>query len=259
MQEIKDMSSMIISLVVLVCICMSAFACMFIRDMLPEHHLSNDSKEVVKLSMGLIATMAALVLGLLTSSAKSAFDLTNSEIQQGAANSIQLDRALAYYGPETKLIRQQFRQLITDRLRATWPENDAPPMKMDTSERRQAVESLWGNIRKLSPQTDDQREFKVQAQQIGRDLMAMRWLVFAQAGSALPMPFLIVLVFWLFILFGGFGILAPRNATVIFSILLCALAVSGSIFLILEMDHPFDGLIKASGVPLQYALTQVGQ
>ena len=252
------MSPLAISLIVFICVFMSAMGGIFINAMLPEHHLSKDSKEVIKLSMGLIATMAALVLGLLTSSAKSTFDLTNSEIQQGAANSIQLDRALAHYGPETKLIREQFKQIIIARLRTTWPEDGAPPMKADTPERRQATETLWGSIRKLSPQTDDQREFKAQAQQIVRDLMAMRWLIYTQASSHLPMPFLMVLVFWLFILFGGFGLLAPRNATVIAAIFLCALAVSGSIFLILEMDNPLTGLIKASNAPLQYALSQLG-
>ncbi len=253
------MSPLAISSLVFACVFMSAIVCMFISVMLPEHHLSKDSKDVIKLSMGLIATLAALVLGLLTSSAKSTFDLTNSEIQQGAASCIQLDRVLAHYGPETKLLREQFKQMITLRIRATWPENGAPPMKADTPERRQAVEALWENIRKLSPQTDDQRDFKAQAQQIVRDLMAMRWLIFTQASSPLPMPFLIVLAFWLCILFGGFGLLAPRNATVIVSLLLCALAVSGSIFLVLEMSAPLHGLIKVSSAPLQYALSQLGQ
>ena len=104
-----------------------------------------------------------------------------------------------------------------------------------------------------------QRECKAQAQQIGRELMAMRWLVFAQHKASLPMPFLVVLGFWLCILFGGFGLLAPRNPTVIVSILLCALAVSGSIFLVLEMSDPLGGLIKVSSAPLQYALSQLGQ
>lgn len=253
------MSPLAISLIVFVCVFMSAIAGIIINSMLPAHHLSKDSKEVIKLSMGLIATLAALVLGLLTSSAKSTFDLSNSELQQSAANSIQLDRALAHYGPETKLIREQFRQIITDRLHATWPEKDVPPVNVDTRERLQAVEALWGSIGKLSPQTDAQRECKAQAQQIGRDLMSMRWLVFAQAKSPLPMQFLVVLAFWLCILFGGFGLLSPRNATVIVSIILCALAVSGAIFLVLEMNNPLGGLIKVSSAPLQYALSQLGQ
>ncbi len=253
------MSPSAISLIVLACVSVCAFAGIIINSMLPEHHLSDGSKEVIKLSMGLIATLAALVLGLLTSSAKTTFDLSNTEIQQSAANCIQLDRALARYGPETKPIREQFKQLIIDRLRATWPEHAAPTINIDTPERLRAVESFWGEIGKLSPQTDAQRECKAQAQQIGRDLMAMRWLVFAQVRTQLPMPFLIVLAFWLCILFGGFGLLAPRNATVIAALALCALAVSGSVFLVLEMGNPVGGLIRASSAPLQYALSQLGQ
>jgi hypothetical protein len=253
------MSPLAISLIVFTCVFMSAIAGIMINSMLPEHHLSKDSKEVIKLSMGLIATLAALVLGLLTSSAKSTFDLSNSELQQSSANVIQFDRALSHYGPETKLIREQFKQLIIERLHATWPEKNVPPVNVDTRERLQAVEALWDGIGRLSAPTDAQRECKAQAQQIGRELMAMRWLVFAQAQSPLPMQFLVVLAFWLCILFGGFGLLAPRNPTVIVSIMLCALAVSGSIFLVLEMSDPLGGLIKISSAPLQYALFQLGQ
>ena len=120
-------------------------------------------------------------------------------------------------------------------------------------------ESIGEDFGRLTPQTDDQREYKAQAQKIGHDLIAMRWLVFAQAVSPLPMPFLVVMVFWLCILFGSFGLMAPRNATVIASIFFCAFAVSSSTYLILELNHPFDGLIKASSAPLQYALTQLGR
>ena len=145
------MSPLAISLIVFVSVFTSAFAGIIINSMLPAHHLSKDSKEVIKLSMGLIATLAALVLGLLTSSAKSTFDLSNSELQQSAANSIQLDRALAHYGPETKPVREQFRQIITDRLHATWPEKDVPPVNVDTREKLQAVEALWGGYRQTLP------------------------------------------------------------------------------------------------------------
>ena len=252
------MSPLAISTIVFTCVFTIALAGMFINARLPEHHLSKESTDVVKLTMGLIATLAALVLGLLTSSAKSTFDLSNTEIQQAAASSIQLDRALANYGPETKLIREQFKQIITARLHATWPDNDAPQINLDTPERLKVVEAVWGGIGRLSPQTDAQSECKARAQQIGRELMAMRWLVFAQAKSPLPMPFMIVLAFWLCILFGGFGVLAPRNATVIASIFLCALAVSGSIFLVLEMSDPLGGLIKVSSAPLQYAISELG-
>ena len=73
------------------------------------------------------------------------------------------------------------------------------------------------------------------------------------------MPFLVVLVFWLTILFISFGLFAPPNATVIATLFVCALSVSGAIFLILELDQPFEGLIRISSAPLRNALAHLGQ
>jgi hypothetical protein len=227
--------------------------------MLPEHHLSQDTKDVVKLTMGLIATMAALVLGLLTASAKSSFDLENTGLQQSAANIIKLDRSLARYGPETKEIREKLQRLFAFRIHQIWPEDGSTPEKVDTIERTRAAEDMLDAIRKLSPKTEIQREIQSRALQITQDLMGARWLLLVGAVNTIPPLFLVVLVFWLCLLFAGFGLFAPRNATVIVAFVLCALAVSSAIFLILEMNHPFNGLIKVSDLPLRYALSQLGQ
>jgi hypothetical protein len=86
-----------------------------------------------------------------------------------------------------------------------------------------------------------------------------RWLLFEQQGSSLSMPFLVVVVFWLTIIFVSFGAFAPSNATVVATLFVCALSVSGSIFLVLEMDRPFTGLIQISDAPLRHALAQLGR
>ena len=256
---VPDLNPLLIVLVVFILVFCSALLGLFISAMLPDHHLSVDSKDVVKLSMGLIATMAALVLGLLISSAKNCFDTATSEIQQSAANIVQLDNTLMRYGPESKQARSLLQQIIEFRLHRLWPEDAVAPAKLKAPRINLIAEDLEECISKLPAQTEAQRERRARALQISRDLMAMRYLLVAQASSPLPMPFLCVLVFWLCILFASFGLFAPRNATVIASIMLCALAVSGSTFLILEMYYPFDGLIKVSSAPLQYALSQLGQ
>jgi hypothetical protein len=69
---------------------------MLLRRVLPEHHLSTDSKDVVKLGMGLIGTMAALVLALLIASAKSSFDTQSNEVMEMSADFMLLDRTLAH-------------------------------------------------------------------------------------------------------------------------------------------------------------------
>lgn len=118
---------------------------------------------------------------------------------------------------------------------------------------------IESRIRALEPQNDAQRGQQARAVAICDALLGTRWLMFAQAGNSLPMPFLVVLIFWLALLFASFGLFAPRNATVIAALLLCALAVAGSTFLILEMNRPLEGLIKISSAPLRYAFAQLGQ
>jgi len=253
------MSALAIAAIVFACVFGSAVFGLFLRARLPEQHLSPESKDVVKLAMGLIATMAALVLGLLTASAKSSFDLQNTETVHAAANIIRLDRALARYGPETKQIRDQLKRAVAFRIHLTWPEDGSGPGNLDSPEMTKAAEGVEDKIRELSPRSEIQRDLKSQAAQLGADLLATRWLRIAQLSNPVPLLFLVILTFWLSILFGTFGLFAPHNATVITALVLCAVAVSGSIFLILEMHRPFDGLMKISPAPMRYALSQLGQ
>ena len=252
-------SSIAIASIVFACVFGSALLGMLVRSAVPEDHLNAESKDVVKLAMGLIATMAALVLGLLTASAKSSFDTLDSELTQGAANIILLDRVLAQYGSETKDMRDLLRQAVVYRLSLTWPEETSRPTRVDAPETTPTVEGIQARIRALSPQNDSQRWLQSRAMTISGNLGAARWLMFVQFSSTIPLLFLIVLVVWLAVLFASFGLFAPRNVTVIAALALCALSVAGSIFLILEMSRPLEGLIKVSSAPLHYALSHLGQ
>jgi hypothetical protein len=253
------MSALEIAAICFVCIFGGALLGMFSRTVLPEHHLNPESKDVVKVGMGLIATMAALVLGLLTGSAKSSFDTQDSELKQMAADVLLLDRTLAHYGPETKKIRDQIRQAIAYKLAVTWPE-DGSAARVDTSETTPVVEALEDEIRALSPQSDAQRAFQSRALELTGAVLQTRWLMFGQqAGNAIQTPLLVVMVFWLAALFASFGLFAPRNATVIAVLCVSALSVSGAILLILEMSQPYQGLVKVSSAPLRYTLAHLGQ
>jgi hypothetical protein len=114
------MSSLTISLVAFAFIFGGALAGMILRTSLPDHHLSAESKDVVKLGMGLVGTMAALILGLLVASAKSSFDAQSSELTQASANIVVLDRVLAQYGPETKEVRGILRGAVARIIEDTW-------------------------------------------------------------------------------------------------------------------------------------------
>jgi Protein of unknown function (DUF4239) len=253
------MTSLTIALICAGCIFGGVLLGMWLRHLLPDHHLSSDSKDTVKLGAGMIATLSALVLGLLVSSAKSTFDTVGSEITQSAAKVILLDRVLANYGSATKDVREKLRSSTAAGIAAIWPEKKTAVSGMATFEQASGMEQVQAKLRELTPATDAQRQLLSQAQQISGELLQFRWLVIEQTQNALPLPFLVMLVCWLTMLHMSFGLFAPRNATVIMVLLLCALSVSGAVFLILEMNHPLSGFIKVSSAPMLKALEHLGQ
>lgn len=253
------MSSLTIALISATCIFGGVLLGLLLQKLLPSHHLSNDSKETVKLGAGMIATLSALVLGLLVSSAKNTFDTMNAEITQSAAKIVQLDRVLANYGPETKDAREQLRRTVIAGIETFWPEEKTVASGMTAFERANGMELVQAKLRELSPASETQRQLLAQAQQFSGDLLQLRWLAIEQAQNALPVPFLVVVLFWLTMLHMSFGLFAPRNGMVIVVLFICALSVSGAIFLILEMNHPLSGFIKVSSAPMLKALEHLGQ
>jgi hypothetical protein len=233
----------------------SALLAMFVRNALPEHHLSADSKDVVKLGIALIATMSALVLSLLISSAKSAFDTRSNQLVQVSADIILLDRALARYGPETKEARAVLHRSVAGTVERFWPAEGDKPIAIDPE--ASPVEAVYSKIEGLSAQSDAQRSLRSQALTMALDVGRMRLLLFEHLGTSIPVPFLVVLVFWLCIIFASFGLFAPRNATVI--TVLGRLCVVG-----LQRDLPDPGTRPVfrgipAGLQLRAALAQLSQ
>lgn len=251
------MNSIAIRSLVFVCVFGGALLGMFLRGILPEQHLSADSKDTVRIGMGLIGTLAALVLGLLIASAKNFYDTQSSELTEMSAKIVLLDRVLAHYGPETKELRELLQKAAARILGQLWPKDSGGhPLLEPTAA---GGEILFDKIQELSPKNDTQRALQTQALSMAVDIGKTRWTMFEQAGSFISMPLLAVLVFWLATIFASFGLFAPRNATALASLFVCALSVSGAIFLILEMYSPFAGLMQISSSPLRNALAQLGQ
>jgi hypothetical protein len=242
--------------IVFACVFGAALLAMRLRRVLPEHHLSGDTKDTVKLAMGLVATMAALVLGLLVASAKGAYDTEKSEVVQMAGKAAFLDRVLAHYGPDAAEARAVLHGALEAAITHIWPENkgQAPQLAPNTA----TGDALYDALQNLAPKDDAQRSLKAQGLGIAFDLGQMRWLLFEQAGTSISAPLLVIVVFWLAILFFSFGLFGPANATAIAALLVAALSVSAAIFLILQLDHPFGGLIQISSQPILNALNHLG-
>jgi hypothetical protein len=249
-------SSIADGLIVFASVFGGAMGGILLRGALPSDHLSSESKDVVKMSMGLVTTMAALVLGLLVSSAKSFYDAQSSELTQMSARVILLDRILAHYGTETKEVRDLVRGATAVSIDRIWPE-ERTPSKLGVPST--GSEALLDKIQELSPKDEKQRALQSQALSAAAGLIQTRWLMYEQGTNSISVPMLVILIFWLVAIFTSFGLFAPRNATVITALFVAGGAVSGAIFLILEMYAPFGGLIKLSSTPLRTALTQLGQ
>ena len=251
------MSPLAISCVVFACVSGAGLLAMALGRALPEHHLRPDSREAIKYGLTLIATLAALVLGLLIAAAKGTYDTQTSTVRQMATEALLLDRALALYGPETKEARELLRHAIAATLGRIWPD-DARTATLDPGEARADMESFYEKVAGLPARSETQRALKARALDITAGLAQIRLRLFAQKDSSIPVPFLLVLVFWLMVLLGGSGLLAPRNATVVAVLLVCALSVSSALFLILELDRPFEGTLRVSSAPLREALSRLG-
>jgi len=232
-----------------------ALAGMALQLLLPRHHLDGDSKDTVKVGIGLVATMTALVLGLVTASAKSSFDVVDNTVKQTAADVLALDRTLARYGDETKAIRHAMKQAVRQRIDSIWPADSSKPMELDPAHTttNAQVEKLAHEVRLLTPRDDVQRALQNRALDLSEKLLEARWMVLAGTEATVPKPFLVILLFWLTITFASFGLFAPRNATVLATLLVSALSVGSAMFLVLEMDSPFSGLMRVSPSPLGFA------
>ena len=249
------MSPLSMSVIVFACVFGGAVIGIFLRNRLPEHHLSGDTKDVVRLGTGLIGTIAALVLGLLIASANSTFETRSTPVQQLTADIVLLDRILAQYGPETASARNLLRRAVAAMADQIWRENGATSRKAEPFEASAASLSFYDNILKLSPRDETQRSLQARAIDTAQDLGKTRLLLFAEAGAVIPMPFLVVLISWLAIIFASFSLFADNNTTTIIALGVFALSASASIFLILELSQPFTGLMMISSEPLRSALT----
>jgi hypothetical protein len=249
------MNTTLTALIVFACLIAAVLVGIAIRRLLPEDHLAPDSRDVIKLAMGLVATMSALVLGLLVSSAKGSYDTERSEVIQIAAKIAFLDRVLAVYGPEAAEARTRFHDAVKEAVLQIWPGEARLPSHLAPN--TQAGNAVYAAVQDLSPHDDMQRTLKDRATTLATDLGQLRSLLVAQSIPSISRPMLIILVFWLVVIFVGFSVLAPRNATTILALTVSALAVSGAIFLILELDEPFSGPIRISSEPMLNALSQL--
>jgi hypothetical protein len=229
-----------------------------LRRVLPSSHVGSDSWSMVAVGIGFISTMNAIVLGLLVASAKGAYDEKVSDLQDVAADLIVLDRTLRQYGPETQRTRALLHDLVKSRSDLQWIKTQAAAHDHATTE-VPGNELIEQSLRALSPANEVQRALQTRALQVIDRFTQKRWLFVAQSTEGVSPVLLISLVSWLAVIAGCAGLFAPRHATMFGIAVLCSLAISGTIFLIVSMYSPYEGPLKLSNAPLLRTLAILEQ
>ena len=248
------------SLLVASIVCLATFSStllgMLIAWSLPKEHFSAEGKDIIKLGLGPVATMSALVLGLLTAGAKGNFDTQRNTLLQIAASHYILDRSLDRYGHDADATRQLIKSRLTEladlRLGANQHKETENAHKIQTLR-----EDMMDSVQQLTPGDDSQKAIKNQAIQILTDVSRLRWISSNTEEIGLPMPFFVVLTFWMSIVFLMFGLLAARNLTVIGVMFVCSLCVALAFFLIVDLDNPRSGFFQISDKTIRKLIDQI--
>lgn len=250
------MSSLTIAAIVLLCVVAGSLLGLWLGHRLPEAHRSTESRDAVKLATGMLSVLAALVLGLLIASVKSSFDTTDAQIRQFAATLTLLNQTLADYGPQTADTRAELREYTLRALADNWPENQAP-VRTEDVEAGKLLDGIRAAVLRLPGGSPRRDTLRADAAALVEDALKTRWLLIERAESSIQPLFLEILIAWITLIFISFGYTAPRNATVLATFFLTAGALAACIFLIAEMDTPFEGLINISSAPMRNALAHM--
>lgn len=250
------MSPITVAVIAFVLIVAGTLVGTFVRARMPEHHLTGDSKEVIRLATALVATLTGLVLALMFAATRTSFEQTSAGVSRLAVSFTELDEVLEDYGPAAAAIRKQLRADIQPLMDSIWQE-DAVAAGRPPASRRSHATSATAMIRELQPATPAQASLQARALQIVHDISQTRLVLLAQPPDSVSTPFIVVVVLWLMFIFTTFAMSSKPNATLTVVLCICILSASGALYLILELGLPFGGLMQVSNANLREALTPI--
>ncbi|HUC16276.1 MAG TPA: hypothetical protein VMA37_01140 [Acetobacteraceae bacterium] len=256
--------------VVFLLLLVGAAAGMLVKGRISERHQSRETLELVSLAITMLVTFAALVMSLLIYSVKGSFDQANTDMAALAAEIVQTDQCLRNYGPETEGARAALRDYTAAVIATTWPSQPKPaavgalaglrPISQGAMESvvlGDIVNEIGLRIRRLEAADAYHRGIADSCLADFHDFVQARWAVNEEARSTISLPFFIVLVFWLMVIFVCFGLNAPRTTFVFMTIALCALSISSAVYVMLDIDTPFSGVIRISSQPMRNAYSDI--
>ncbi|MEJ0019960.1 MAG: hypothetical protein WDN25_26100 [Acetobacteraceae bacterium] len=253
------MDSYVTATIVFACVVAGSLIGLALNVWLPEHHRSAASHDAIKLGTGMISVLASLVLGLLTANIKNAFDTTDAQLRSFATNLVLLDQTLRDYGPGTGEARDLLRYYTDQAIRDHWPDESGRHVQIENRDAGRALHGVRLAIIGLPTDTVVHQALRDSALKLIETALQTRWLLIERAETSIQPAFLIILIAWIVLIFLSFGYNAPANATVLCAFVICAGAIAGCLFIIIEMDAPFDGLIAISSHPMRNALAHMSE
>ena len=250
------MSHLVIGLISFGAIFGGALLGLFAARFLPGHHLSKETQSAITVSVAVLGTLAALVLGLMITAANSSFSARSDEVRELSLQLIRMDRNLHRYGPEADTARTKLHDWATAKTHQLFPvKGEVNPTSDQTIVMLEAVQDA---LLDLKPENEHQTYLRTLCLRLSSTMIEARWALETRAAHSIPVPFLVLLIFWLSIVFASFGLFAPTNAVTIAALLLCSLAVAGGIYMIEELDKPLSGFVHLPSDSMERALLEIG-
>jgi len=228
-----------------------------LQSSMPDGVLSAELKDVLKVIIGVLGTLSALLLSLLINSARTSYDQQHQEIMELSAKLLSLDRTLGRFGPEAGPIRSSLKSLVAKSVEDLWPADATVPAKIEAP----VTEEIWvQSLQALAPKSESQRLDRDQAVGLATDVLNLRWLLYEQSGGSIPAMLLAVLGAWFLLIFLCIGLISPQRRPGLLRALVLSscLSVAAAMVLGLELDRPFDGILRVTGEPVRKALSHLG-
>jgi hypothetical protein len=253
------MDHYVFSAIVLALILLSAALGSHVRASLADHHFSEDSLAAMRIAVGLVATLSALVLSLLISSGKSSLDLVNTALQHNSVAMIQLDRNLSQFGPSAEGLRVDIKNDYARWISFLFSNERGTTAEAESREILASTYDIQGRIFAVQTLGPSQEKLRDHAMELWDNIFAGRWFALEHRRGSIPTPLIAILVGWLVVIFGIFGFSAPRNWSMCVVFLLCALSATTAVFVVLDLDTPFQGMVNVSKTPMMDALKFIGR
>jgi len=234
---------------------------LILQRVLPEKYTTGPARDMIGAVAGLLTLLSALVLGLLIWTAYGVYAGQNIAVQGLAAKVLQLDLALADYGPDAIPMRKQLRDGLGKTLDEVWgaDQNDANFVADSFAAALRNLKSHEGAFAKLHPTGDDQTQAlataKAAMEAIGQARLQMSFAL----SAPICYPLALTVVGWVVFLFLGYGLMSKGSATAIIGVVVGSLAVGSAFLMIFDLSSPYSGVFRASSAPLEQVLAVMGK